>query len=136
MKSNKILLLTVILAIIGAWFYFDLGQFLTLEAAKREQLTLQHHIIENPITAYISFFSLYILVTALSIPGASILTLLGAALFGFWTSLIMVSFASTIGATLAFLSSRFILRDWVQAKFGNRLTTLNNGIEKEGDFIY
>ncbi|KJF84572.1 FAD-dependent oxidoreductase [Photobacterium phosphoreum] len=134
MKSNKILLLTVILAIIGAWFYFDLGQFLTLEAAKREQLTLQHHIIENPITAYISFFSLYILVTALSIPGASILTLLGAALFGFWTSLIMVSFASTIGATLAFLSSRFILRDWVQAKFGNRLTTLNNGIEKEGGF--
>ncbi|WP_279147049.1 dihydrolipoyl dehydrogenase [Photobacterium carnosum] len=134
MKRNKILLLTVILAIIGTWFYFDLGQFLTLDAAKQEQLTLQHHILENPITAYISFFSLYILVTALSIPGASILTLLGAALFGFWASLIMVSFASTIGATLAFLSSRFILRDWVQTKFGNRLTTLNNGIEKEGGF--
>ena len=134
MKNNKILLLLVILTIIGAWFYFDLGQYLTLEAAKREQLTLQDYIIDNPITAYISFFSLYILVTALSIPGASILTLLGAALFGFWTSLIMVSFASTIGATLAFLSSRFILRDWVQSKFGNRLTTLNNGIKKEGGF--
>ena len=98
MKNNKILLLLVILTIIGAWFYFDLGQYLTLEAAKREQLTLQDYIIDNPITAYISFFSLYILVTALSIPGASILTLLGAALFGFWASLIMVSFASTIGA--------------------------------------
>lgn len=134
MKSNKLLLLTVILAIIGTWFYFDLGQYLTLEAAKREQLTLQDYIIENPITSYIGFFSLYILVTALSIPGASILTLLGAALFGFWASLIMVSFASTIGATLAFLSSRFILRDWVQAKFGNRLTTLNDGIKKEGGF--
>lgn len=134
MKNNKILLLLVILTIISAWFYFDLGQYLTLEAAKREQLTLQDYIIDNPITAYISFFSLYILVTALSIPGASILTLLGAALFGFWTSLIMVSFASTIGATLAFLSSRFILRDWVQSKFGNRLTTLNNGIKKEGGF--
>ena len=134
MKNNKILLLLVILTIIGAWFYFDLGQYLTLEAAKREQLTLQDYIIDNPITAYISFFSLYILVTALSIPGASILTLLSAALFGFWTSLIMVSFASTIGATLAFLSSRFILRDWVQSKFGNRLTTLNNGIKKEGGF--
>ncbi|MEC6898965.1 FAD-dependent oxidoreductase [Photobacterium piscicola] len=134
MKNNKLLLLTVILAIIGTWFYFDLGQYLTLEAAKREQLTLQDYIIENPISAYIGFFSLYVLVTALSIPGASILTLLGAALFGFWASLIMVSFASTIGATLAFLSSRFILRDWVQAKFGNRLATLNNGIEKEGGF--
>lgn len=134
MKSNKILLLIVILAIISTWFYFDLGQFLTLESAKREQLALQQHITANPMTAYVSFFSLYILVTALSIPGASILTLLGAALFGFWTSLIMVSFASTIGATLAFLSSRFILRDWVQAKFGNRLATLNNGIEKEGVF--
>ncbi|WP_297478554.1 FAD-dependent oxidoreductase [uncultured Photobacterium sp.] len=134
MKNNKILLLTVILAIIGTWFYFDLGQYLTLEAAKREQLTLQDYIIENPITSYIGFFSLYILVTALSIPGASILTLLGAALFGFWASLIMVSFASTIGATLAFLSSRFILRDWVQAKFGNRLATLNDGIKKEGGF--
>ncbi|MEC6796949.1 FAD-dependent oxidoreductase [Photobacterium sp. S4TG1] len=134
MKNNKLLLVTVILAIIGTWFYFDLGQYLTLEAAKREQLTLQNYIIENPISAYIGFFSLYVLVTALSIPGASILTLLGAALFGFWVSLIMVSFASTIGATLAFLSSRFILRDWVQAKFGNRLATLNNGIEKEGGF--
>lgn len=132
MKNNKILLLVVIMAIIGTWFYFDLGHFLTLEYAKREQLALQQHIINNPIIAYVSFFSLYILVTALSIPGASILTLLGAALFGFWTSLIIVSFASTIGATLAFLSSRFLLRDWVQTKFGNRLITLNQGIEKEG----
>ncbi|OBU19113.1 pyridine nucleotide-disulfide oxidoreductase [Photobacterium aquimaris] len=134
MKNNKIVLLAVIAVFIGAWFYFDLGHFLTLEYAKREQLALQDHIAENPITSYISFFSLYVLATALSIPGASILTLLGAALFGFWTSLIMVSFASTIGATLAFLSSRFILRDWVQAKFGQRLTTLNQGIAKEGAF--
>ncbi len=134
MKNNKILLLAVIATIISAWFYFDLSHFLTLEYAKREQLALQHHITENPVIAYVSFFSLYVLVTALSIPGASILTLLGAALFGFWTSLIIVSFASTIGATLAFLSSRFILRDWVQSKFGHRLATLNKGIEKEGAF--
>ncbi|WP_305845720.1 FAD-dependent oxidoreductase [Photobacterium kishitanii] len=134
MKNNKILLLVVIATIISTWFYFDLSHFLTLEYAKREQLALQHHITENPVIAYVSFFSLYVLVTALSIPGASILTLLGAALFGFWTSLIIVSFSSTIGATLAFLSSRFILRDWVQSKFGHRLATLNKGIEKEGAF--
>ncbi len=78
------------------------------------------------------FFVLYVVVTALSLPGAAIMTLLGAALFGFWWSLLLVSFASTIGATLAFLFSRFILRDWVQNKFGHRLAPINAGIAKDG----
>ncbi|WP_200856211.1 TVP38/TMEM64 family protein, partial [Klebsiella pneumoniae] len=80
------------------------------------------------------YFVVYVLLTAFSIPGATVVTLLGAALFGFWLSLLLASFASTIGATLAFLSSRFLLRDWVQAKFADKLQTINQGIERDGAF--
>ncbi|MDF5113031.1 TVP38/TMEM64 family protein, partial [Vibrio parahaemolyticus] len=73
-------------------------------------------------------------ITAFSIPGAAVVTLLGAALFGFWFSLLLVSFASTIGATLAFLSSRYLLRDWVQSRFGEKLVAINQGVKKDGAF--
>lgn len=81
-----------------------------------------------------SYFFAYVAITAFSIPGAAVVTLLGAALFGFWTSLVLVSFASTLGATLAFLSSRFLLRDWVQSKFGDKLKAINQGVAKDGAF--
>ncbi|PUZ92733.1 TVP38/TMEM64 family protein, partial [Vibrio vulnificus] len=71
---------------------------------------------------------------AFSVPGATVVTLLGAALFGFWYSLLLVSFASTIGATIAFLSSRYLLKDWVQARFGDKLSAINQGVEKDGAF--
>ena len=119
---------------ISFWYAFDLGQYFTLESAKTQQVELQDTISANPIVSTVVYFVLYVIVTALSLPGAAIMTLLGAALFGFWWSLIIVSFASTLGATLAFLFSRFILRDWVQAKFGHRLNTINRGIEREGSF--
>jgi len=77
---------------------------------------------------------IYILATSLSLPGAAVLTLAGGALLGLWTGVITVSFASSIGATLACIISRFILRDWVQSKFGERLKPVNDGIEKEGAF--
>lgn len=134
MNKKKTLLLLVIVSLIALWLHFDLGQYLTLEFIKQEQLALQAKIESQLFTAYLSFFVLYIAVTALSLPGAAILTLLGAALFGFWPSLIIISFASTIGATLAFLSSRYILQDWVQQRFGQRLATINQGIENEGAF--
>ncbi|HIF9266017.1 TPA: dihydrolipoyl dehydrogenase [Photobacterium damselae] len=134
MDKRKLFLLGIIAAVIGIWLYFDLSQYFTLEQAKAQQLALQDTIQTHPVWASLVFFFAYVAVTALSLPGAAIMTLLGAALFGFWWSLVLVSFASTIGATLAFLFSRFILRDWVQTKFGSRLSAINEGIKKQGNF--
>ncbi|MPS31701.1 MULTISPECIES: dihydrolipoyl dehydrogenase [unclassified Salinivibrio] len=134
MPIKKILLGFAIAALITLWFSFDLSQWLTLENAKAQQAALNDYIIENATTASLVFFAGYVVMTALSLPGAAVASLLGAALFGFWWALVLVSFASSIGATLAFLVSRFMLRDWVQAKFGNKLDTINRGIEKDGSF--
>ncbi|HIF9481439.1 TPA: dihydrolipoyl dehydrogenase [Photobacterium damselae] len=134
MDKRKLFLFGIVAAVIGVWLYFDLSQYFTLEQAKAQQLALQDTIYKHPVWASMVFFFAYVAVTALSLPGAAIMTLLGAALFGFWWSLILVSFASTIGATLAFLFSRFILRDWVQTKFGSRLSAINEGIKKQGSF--
>lgn len=132
MDRKKLLLLAAIVSLIGLWFALDLGQYFTLEQAKAQQIALQDTIALQPLLSSAVYFVLYVIVTALSLPGAAIMTLLGAALFGFWWSLLLVSFASTIGATLAFLFSRFILRDWVQSKFGHRLAPINAGIAKDG----
>ncbi|HIF9412800.1 TPA: dihydrolipoyl dehydrogenase [Photobacterium damselae] len=134
MDKRKLFLLGIIAAVIGIWLYFDLSQYFTLEQAKAQQLALQDTIQTHPVWASLVFFFVYVAVTALSLPGAAIMTLLGAALFGSWWSLVLVSFASTIGATLAFLFSRFILRDWVQTKFGSRLSAINDGVKKQGSF--
>lgn len=132
--DKKKILIAAFVAIIGLWFAFDLGQYLTLENAKLQQQALQDTISSQPLLSSLVYFALYISITALSLPGAAIFTLLGAALFGFWWSLLLVSFASTIGATLAFLFSRYLLKDWVQKKFGQKLETINKGIEKDGPF--
>jgi pyruvate/2-oxoglutarate dehydrogenase complex dihydrolipoamide dehydrogenase (E3) component/uncharacterized membrane protein YdjX (TVP38/TMEM64 family) len=132
--KKRLLLLLTLGILIGLWFAFDLGEYLTLEQAKQQQLALQDSITAQPILSSLTYFVIYILVTALSLPGAAIMTLLGAALFGFWWSLLLVSFASSIGATLAFLFSRYILRDWVQSRFGERLAPINAGIKKDGVF--
>lgn len=131
---NKKIVLGLILLITIILLAMNFGQYLTLENAKAQQLLLNEHIEQNFVSATALYFSLYILVTAFSIPGAAVVTLLGAALFGFWTSLLLVSFASTIGATLAFLSSRFLLREWVQDKFGSKLKAINQGVESDGAF--
>ncbi|MDN3614604.1 MAG: TVP38/TMEM64 family protein [Vibrio gallaecicus] len=131
--SKKLILGIVLLAtiiILGVNF----GQYLTLENAKAQQVLLNNYIESNFLLAAAIYFIVYVMITAFSIPGAAVVTLLGAALFGFWASLVLVSFASTIGATLAFLSSRFLLRDWVQSKFGDKLATINQGVEKDGAF--
>ncbi|WP_435234204.1 dihydrolipoyl dehydrogenase [Psychromonas sp. PT13] len=132
LDKKKIFILTALIIVIGVWFSFDLGQYFTLDQAKHLQISLKDSIEQQPILSSVIFFSIYIVATALSLPGAAILTLLGAALFGFWWSLLLVSFASSIGATLAFLISRTILRDWVQRKFGDRLAPINEGIKKDG----
>ncbi|WP_413111432.1 dihydrolipoyl dehydrogenase [Thaumasiovibrio sp. DFM-14] len=134
MRSKKLTLLITLILLFLLWLTFDLGSLFTLENAKLQQNNLHHFITDKPIISGLSFFVVYIIITALSLPGAVILTLLGGALFGFGWGLVIVSFASTIGATIAFLFSRFLLRDWVQNRFGDRLDTINAGIEKEGTF--
>jgi uncharacterized membrane protein YdjX (TVP38/TMEM64 family) len=131
---KKIIILFVIAGGVWAFFQFNLGQYLTLEYIKGQQAQFQNFYQENTWLAIGAYMAVYIVSTALSLPGAALLTLLGGALFGLLVGTILVSFASTIGATLAFLVSRMLLRDWVQNKFGNFLKTINEGIEKDGAF--
>ncbi|CAM2951932.1 TVP38/TMEM64 family protein [Vibrio ordalii] len=131
---NKKLLLGLALLAFIVFLIVNFGHYLTLDNAKAQQMLLNEYISQNVISAALIYFSLYIVLTAFSIPGAAVVTLLGAALFGFWASLLLVSFASTIGATIAFLSSRFLLREWIQTKFGQKLQTINQGVERDGAF--
>jgi len=131
---NKILIVALAAILAGVFFYFDLDNYLTLEYLKESQANLQKLYAENSIVVIAAYMMIYILVTALSLPGAVIMTLAGGGLFGLVIGTVVVSFASTIGATLACMVARFLLRDWVQGKFGDKLTTVNQGIEKEGAF--
>ncbi|MHB8707566.1 MAG: FAD-dependent oxidoreductase [Desulfuromonadales bacterium] len=130
----KIILFVLALVLITAFFLFDLDRFLTLGYLKSQQQAFQDYYHEHRLWTLLAYFIIYVLVTALSLPGAAVMTLAGGALFGFWPALLVVSFASTIGATLAMLIARFLLRDWVQGKFGDKLKAINTGIEKEGAF--
>lgn len=134
MKTKQIVILTLVGLAAAAWMYFDLGAYLNLETLQSRIDELQQWYDRNPLLAGALYFLLYVIATALSVPGAAILTLAGGALFGFWYALLLVSFASSIGATLALLVSRTLLRDWVQQKFGSRLGALNRGFEKDGPF--
>jgi pyruvate/2-oxoglutarate dehydrogenase complex dihydrolipoamide dehydrogenase (E3) component/uncharacterized membrane protein YdjX (TVP38/TMEM64 family) len=130
--SGKILLAIAVIALIAAFFFFDLDRFLTLGYLESQQQAFQDYYHAHRLWTLLAYFASYVLVTALSLPGAAVMTLAGGALFGFWPALLVVSFASTIGATLAMLVARFLLRDWVQGKFGDKLRTINAGIAKEG----
>ena len=132
--NNKKLIFVVLAALIAAFFIFDLGRFFDLQYLKSEQAALNTLYENKPLLVILSFFFIYIAVTALSLPGAAILTLAAGAQFGLWLGVIIVSFASTIGATLAFLVSRFLLRDTIESKFGDKLKTFNDNIEKDGAF--
>lgn len=132
MNLRKLILLVVIAALIASFFIFDLGQYLNLTNLKTQQEAFSEQVSANPWLIGGAYFFLYVLVTALSLPGAALMTLLGGALFGLFGGTLLVSFASTLGATLAMLISRFMLRDWVQAKFSKRLMGINQGVEREG----
>lgn len=131
---KKLALLAVIASAIFGFFYFDLNTYLTLEGMKSSLDTFQSQIAANPVLSIGTFFAIYVAVTALSLPGAAILTLAAGALFGLLQGLVIVSFASSVGATLAFLVSRFILRDTVRNKFKEKLKKIDEGVEKQGAF--
>jgi uncharacterized membrane protein YdjX (TVP38/TMEM64 family) len=131
---KKAILVLVLLGAIVAYFVFDLGQILSLENFKASQADIVAAKDANPVLYISGFFILYVAVTGLSIPGAAIMSLIAGALFGVLMGTIIVSFASTMGAALAFLSARFVLRDWVQGKFGERLRAIDDGLEKDGAF--
>jgi|688.fasta_scaffold35744_5 pyruvate/2-oxoglutarate dehydrogenase complex dihydrolipoamide dehydrogenase (E3) component/uncharacterized membrane protein YdjX (TVP38/TMEM64 family) len=132
-KSKTILIVTLVAAII-AFFAFDLGRFFTLDFIKQSQERFGELYKTQPALVIGSFFAIYVAVTALSLPGAAIMTLAGGAIFGLVVGTIIVSFASTLGATLAFLAARFALGESVQKKFGARMAEINKGVEKEGAF--
>lgn len=134
MNLKRGLLLVTIVMLIAAFFIFDIGQYLTLDSLKAHQQDLAEYIQSNWLQAFVIYFVIYVAATALSLPGAIILTLGAGALFGLGFGLLLASFASTIGATLAFLVSRFLLRDWVKATFSERIKAIDKGVEKDGPF--
>ncbi len=134
LSVKKISIITVLAALIAAWFYFDLGSFLQFDNLQQRVGELRQWYSANPLLAGLIYFVFYVGVTALSVPGAAVMTLAGGALFGFWYALLLVSFASTIGATLAFLVSRLLLRDWVQGRFARQLRAVNEGFARDGSF--
>lgn len=134
MKKSKLFVVLLLLIAIGSYFLFDLGQYLTLQYAQSRLAEIQAFKEAHFALTALVYFTIYVVATALSIPGAVIITLVGGAIFGLLWGTLIVSFASSIGATLAFLASRLILRDWVQSRFGDYLGPINRGIERDGNF--
>ena len=134
MNRIKLVIAAFILLAVGAYVAFDLGQYLTLEFMQSRLASLQAFRDENFAVTAAIYFVFYVVATGISIPGAILLTLLGGAIFGLWWATLLVSFASSIGATGAFLASRLLLRDWVQRRFGAYLAPINKGIAKDGAF--
>ena len=134
MKAQRVFILIAVSLAVAAWFALDLGAYLQLDELQRRLNLLLDYRQQYPLRAGLYYFALYLLVTGLSLPGAAVLTLAGGALFGFWYGLLLVSFASSLGATTACAVARILLRDWVQARFGRQLTSVNRGFEREGAF--
>ena len=134
MTKGRLLLLTVIVTAVIAFFVFDLKQFFTLDYFQSQRAAIDAEVQMHPLRTALIFFLIYVAVTGLSLPGAALMTLVAGALFGLLWGTVIVSFASTLGATLAFLASRFLLRDWVQDRFGDKLKPINDGVAREGAF--
>lgn len=133
-RVKQIVIILVLAGLVAIIYAYDLQRYLTLDYIKSQQQAFAQFYAENTFLTIAVYFVIYVVSIALSVPGAAVLTLAGGALFGLVTGTIVVSFASTIGATLAFLVSRFLLKDYVQSKFGDKLKVINEGIEREGEF--
>jgi uncharacterized membrane protein YdjX (TVP38/TMEM64 family) len=131
---KKLILIAIILSIVGAFFAFDLGQYLTLEQIQQHRGSINQLYSENQGLVLLGFFIIYVAVAALSLPGAALMTIAAGAFFGVLVGTVIVSFASSLGATLAFLISRFLLKDSIEKKFESKIEPINNGLAKEGAF--
>jgi uncharacterized membrane protein YdjX (TVP38/TMEM64 family) len=131
---KKLVIIALIVAVAVLFRVYHLEQYLSLDYLKGSQVKFSALYAEHKLLVLGAYFLLYVVVTGVSLPGAAVLTLAGGALFGLWVGVVVVSFASSIGATLAAFFARFILRDWVQSKFGDRLHAINEGIDREGAF--
>jgi uncharacterized membrane protein YdjX (TVP38/TMEM64 family) len=131
---QKLTILAVVAAIVGLFILFDLDRYLTLSFLRESRDSFAALYSRSPALVIGVYFVLYVLVAALALPGAVVMTLAGGALLGLFVGTVVVSFASTIGATLACLFSRFLFRDWVHSKFGDKLESVNRGIRREGAF--
>jgi uncharacterized membrane protein YdjX (TVP38/TMEM64 family) len=131
---QRIIIVAAIIIAVILFKFLGLGQYLSLDYLKASQDKFTQIYASHRLLVIATYMGIYILVTALSLPGAAVMTLAGGAMFGFWVGVLVVSFASTIGATLASFVARFLLRDWVQNRFGEKLSRINQGIEKEGAF--
>ena len=134
MNKGKFAVIAVIVVAIVAFVWLDLGRFLDLELLKSRQADIDAFYREHPLMVLGAYFVAYVAVTGLSLPGAAIMTLAGGAVFGLLWGTVVVSFASTLGATVAFIVSRYILRDGIQRRYGDRLKTINAGVERDGGF--
>ena len=134
MKTSRLILAAALVLAIALFFLFDVDRYLDLDFFKSQQAAIEAWREARPLAAALGFFALYVAVTGLSLPGAAVMTLVAGAIFGLGWGTLIVSFASTIGATLAFLVSRFVLRDMVQSRFGDRLAAINAGVAKDGGF--
>ncbi|WP_456386325.1 TVP38/TMEM64 family protein [Desulfolithobacter sp.] len=128
----KITLSVTVLVLLGLFYLLELNQHLTLDTLKARQGELSALVARHRGIMIITYMITYIVIIGLSLPGAVVLTLAGGAMFGLVTGTIVVSFASTIGATLACLAARYLLRDWVRSRFRDRLRTINKGMAREG----
>jgi len=133
-NRSRLLVVAVIAVLVAVFFALGGHRHLALEQLRAQQAGLQQYYASHPWQAALGYLVAYVAVTGLSLPGAAVLTLFGGAAFGLLWGTLIVSFASSMGATLAFLASRFLLRDWVQARFGDRLKPVNDGVAKEGAF--
>src|SRR5258706_1953562 len=134
MNKGKFAFLAVIVALVAEFFIFDLRQYVSVDDFQAKRAVIEGYCQAHPVETGVIYFFIYVAVTGLSLPGAAILTLVAGAIFGLLWGTLIVSFASSIGATLAFLASRYLLRDWVQAKFGDKLKPINEGVAREGAF--
>ena len=132
--KKKGLLLLVVLSLITAFFLFDMHQYLNFAYIQAQLAGFEAWHQQHPVIVALVYFAAYIIITGLSLPGAVPMTLLGGALFGLFWGTVIISFASTIGATLAFLVARYLLRDVIQARFSKRIETIDRGIKKDGAF--
>jgi pyruvate/2-oxoglutarate dehydrogenase complex dihydrolipoamide dehydrogenase (E3) component/uncharacterized membrane protein YdjX (TVP38/TMEM64 family) len=134
MTKSRIVLLAVLAALIAAFFLFDLTAYFSLDYFKQQRAAIDARFTAHPLQTAAIYFAIYVAVTGLSLPGAALMTLVGGAIFGLLWGTVIISFAASIGATLAFLASRFLFRDAIQRRFGDKLAAINRGVEKEGAF--